>query len=1373
MANFNSTKAIGSFILSFFSLFYLHAQRPNISTFSPQSGPIGTEITISGSNFDTTPANNIVFFGGVQAEVVSSTATELIAEVPIGASYDYISVNTGGLIAQSSNPFIVSFESDGNIGLSPDTFADEVTFVAGDEPYGLDAGDLDGDGLIDLVTGNFAGRSFSVFRNTSTGSGSISFASKSDFALVAPANDAKLADFDGDGKLDLAMATEDALGNTYLEVFRNTTSTPGSISFTNDFITTHDGYNYIIDAADFNGDGKIDIVVLDSDNAAVSVYENSSTTGTISFEDDVDFTIGSDPYDVTFGDINADGMPDIITLDGSDGNVSVLENTSTGGSISFAAKVDFALNLSISTSSDWVEVGDLNDDGLPEVLVKNNESISIFKNESSASLSMASPNELALLMGFGPLYMDDFNGDGIPDLLTSGQINQVVVLKNTSSGSTISFDSEVKFNTSSGYYPLTFIAEDLDGDGETDIVVSTQEGISNTDYKVEVLRNHHSKSEITAFSFAEQLTAATIDVSAKTIEISVDGVPDLTTLTASLELSYGATATVAGVSQTSGVTSNDFTNPVTYTVLAEDGSTDEDWTVTVVLGCSDDVVDLTEEACGNYDFDGDLITSSGIYTKLYTNVTGCDSTVTVDVTIHPVEFYSTVYAIGEYDFDGTTLTTSGQYTYGPFTGSTGCDSTYVLNLTIEPDTYDTQNYLQFQLAETSFEGIRGANYLGDLDGDTDLDIILVGRNSNMNDRTRIYLNAGDGTFTEKTGHGITNVNTVQNACKLIDIDEDNDLDFIMFGLTSSVVTVSELYLNDGSGNFTLKADANLPLVSNGAVDVGDVDGDDDLDLLIQGIGSGAGKIWLNNGNEVFSESAENIFPRMEQGSIDFGDVDGDNDLDVFMTGSTSGPTIYYAELFLNDGTGSFFKPLNQDFLGIDVSTVELIDFDKDGDLDLFTSGDAADAEDNLYSILYFNDGSGNFRKEIATNIPEMWGGQAVFADLDADGDEDLVLAGEVDDDGATPIRARFTGIYLNNGYGNFTETDFCAITDLGIGAVSVGDLDGDGRLDMVMNGYISQSGEAATYAYFNKVIANSLTVSTCESYEFDGMTLTVSGNYQGTFMDEYGCSYPVNLDLTILEPTSGEETVETCESYDWNGVTYTTSGIYQRQFTNEAGCDSTATLNLTILESDEVIKTLDHCGDYTFGSQILTESGVYMETFMNQAGCDSTVTLTFGYLTEPFADILENGVVLFAETDVSDATYQWYDCDTDEAIVGEDKQQLTPPRTGNYYVAISNGVCTSVTDCAFFDWVLATQEVLNEEAKVFPTVTDHSFTLDLNQEVTALSIRIMTLDGKVVQDRSFNSLTKKTFEINGDEGMYLVQVWKEGQVINTQRIIKK
>ncbi|WP_425392096.1 BspA family leucine-rich repeat surface protein [Ekhidna sp.] len=109
--------------------------------------------------------------------------------------------------------------------------------------------------------------------------------------------------------------------------------------------------------------------------------------------------------------------------------------------------------------------------------------------------------------------------------------------------------------------------------------ITAADNVTTEEWVVKVTEASNAATEFLAFSFNEQTGTATIGNG--TVIIEVENGSDLTNLVPSFTLSAGATATVGGVTQVSGVTSNDFTNPVTYTVTAADNVTTQEWVVTV------------------------------------------------------------------------------------------------------------------------------------------------------------------------------------------------------------------------------------------------------------------------------------------------------------------------------------------------------------------------------------------------------------------------------------------------------------------------------------------------------------------------------------------------------------------------------------------------------------------------------------------------------------------------------------------------------------------------------------------------------------------------------------------------------------------------
>ncbi|MBL7850136.1 MAG: VCBS repeat-containing protein [Cyclobacteriaceae bacterium] len=459
------------------------ASGPVITSFSPSSGSVGIAVTISGKRFSATPANNVVYFGATRAVVNTATTTQLNVTVPASATYQPLSVTVNGYTAYAPSPFITTFPGTGTIDAS--TFAPKVDFATSTQPREAIIGDLDGDGKPDIAAINRATPSITTLRNSST-VGTVSFAAGVDFAAGTNAQGMEVGDIDSDGKLDLITVD----WTPQVSVFRNT-STPGTINLAPGVNFTTGTSPVKVAIGDLDGDGLIDLVVANAGASSVSAFRNTGSPGTISFAPRINLPTGATPYDVTVTDMDGDGLRDIIVPSRSAHIVSIFRNTSTPGALSFAAAVDLALGIGNQPFS--VATGDLNGDDKPDlaVLHRTTRLLAVIRNNSSPGNLTAGTFDSPVTYPISPsdpayVALGDVSGDGKPDVLVGNDnFSTVQVFKNTTSPgpfTIVSFEASVSYTTGTG--PNTVKAGDIDGDSRPDLVVANAS--SNT---VSILRN--------------------------------------------------------------------------------------------------------------------------------------------------------------------------------------------------------------------------------------------------------------------------------------------------------------------------------------------------------------------------------------------------------------------------------------------------------------------------------------------------------------------------------------------------------------------------------------------------------------------------------------------------------------------------------------------------------------------------------------------------------------------------------------------------------------------------------------------------------------------------------------------------------------------
>ncbi len=340
--------------------------------------------------------------------------------------------------------------------------------------------------------------------------------------------------------------------------------------------------------------------------------------------------------------------------------------------------------------------------------------------------------------------------------------------------------------------------------------------------------------------------------------------------------------------------------------------------------------------------------------------------------------------------------------------------------------------------------------LCDIDADGDLDLALA--NSGTNEKTRIWINNGAGTFTDETDARTGGWSGVARGVEFGDCDNDGDWDMIVAQDSSKV---PQLFINDGFGFFTNETASRLPALALSSFrgQFGDVDNDGDLDLIFNNQASGGQpRLYLNDGDGFYSNVSATNLPAgsvADQKDIIFGDVDNDFDLDVHV-GSRAGQS----KLWLNSGNGVFTNtPING---GASAYSYDFGDINGDGDLDLLgVQGGSEILLENVDN----SDAWTVISSEISPNTP-IDDNDSKFFDYDNDGDLDFIVGSL-----GGPER-----IYRNNGPraagAQFTQQTglITAITDSTLD-IMVADVTGDGRIDIITNQ--GESGSFVDKIYVN------------------------------------------------------------------------------------------------------------------------------------------------------------------------------------------------------------------------------------------------------------------------------------------------------------------
>jgi hypothetical protein len=652
-----------------------------------------------------------------------------------------------------------------------------------------------------------------------------------------------VGDFNGDGKLDVAVAN--SVGNNISILLGN-----GDGTFKPQVTYAADTSPQGIAVGDFNGDGHLDIAVTNSGSNLVSVFLGN---GDGTFQPKVDYATGSQPKGIAVADLNGDSHPDIVLTNagGSPGTVGVLLGKGDG---TFKAQVTYTTGL-----NPWaVAIGDFNNDGIPDLAVANNNnnnvvSILLGKGDGTFQSQFQSPT------GNTPvsIALADFNGDGNLDMAVADQQgNAVSILLGNGKGG---FAANVDYNT--GAFPTAVTIGDFNHDGILDLGVSDSNGNSVT-----VL---WGKGDGT---FYGQLNVGSGDIPYAAVagDFNHDGSDDL-------------------------VVANSGGNSVSV-ILSNGNQTFQSRT--------DYVAGANARAVATADFNGDGFLDLAVVNSNCPNFPSCSSgTVSIvlgngDGTFQGPTAFSTdtaadpdtdPHAVVVKDFNGDGIPDLAVADYATNTVSIlsgNGDGTFTAPVTFAVGSEPTS------LA------------IGDFNGDGKFDLAVTNFHSNT---ISILLGNGLGSFTTAPCPALTcNVGNGPISIAVGDFNGDHIPDLVVVNESDNNVGIL-LGNGDGTFKKQVVYSTSLNGVGGNplSVVIGDFNGDGFLDLAVADYQTEQVSVLLGNGDGTF-QSFQAYSTGANPSSILAADFNGDGKLDLALTstplGSSAGNVV---SLLLGNGNGTF------------------------------------------------------------------------------------------------------------------------------------------------------------------------------------------------------------------------------------------------------------------------------------------------------------------------------------------------------------------------------------------------------------------------------------------------------------------------------------
>ena len=406
-------------------------------------------------------------------------------------------------------------------------------FPAGSKPYSIGVGDFNGDGKLDMAVANSGTNYVTIL----LGDGAGNFTQASVTVIFGPLSIA-VGDFNGDGKLDLAAATSINTITVLLGDGTGKFSTAPGSPFSSGISP------FSIVTGDFNGDGKLDLAVSDASGNGVTVLLGDGT-GSFSPSSGSPFAAGGFPLSVATADLNGDGKLDLVVTNSSDNTATVLLGDGTGNFAQASGSPVAAGNF-----PQFAVIGDFNGDGKLDMAVADTvgNNVTILLGDGTGKFAQAGGSPVGVGSSPVSIALGDFNGDGKLDLAVSNNSGNSVTLLLGDGAGKFAPAGGSPFGT--GQAPFGLVAADFNGDGRLDLAIPNYSGntvtvllgLQTTTTSVSSSVNPSNSGQ--AVSFSGTITPSTATGS---VQFVVDGVNSGSPVTVSGGIAISASTTTLSI----------------------------------------------------------------------------------------------------------------------------------------------------------------------------------------------------------------------------------------------------------------------------------------------------------------------------------------------------------------------------------------------------------------------------------------------------------------------------------------------------------------------------------------------------------------------------------------------------------------------------------------------------------------------------------------------------------------------------------------------------------------------------------------------------------------------------------------------------------